>query len=87
MDAKEAIAHINDIINDTKTCEKCRLEHVQLCEWVEKQVLKEPIQNIYGYSTKNDRYCPICKSLLNGRRKFDKPSFCSNCGQHIDWGE
>lgn len=36
MDPKEAIKHIDDIINNPETCEECRQEHLQLREWLER---------------------------------------------------
>ena len=81
-----------------QTCEECAEEHEQLAEWleelkkyreigtpeecmaaVEKQKAKKPHKNYEKFS---GVWCS-CGSYLG----VDKPNYCSDCGQKLDWGD
>ena len=57
----------------------------QLEAATQKNTPKKPKENALG-----SMYCqcPNClKSLIFEENDFSKNSYCSNCGQAIDWGE
>ena len=55
-----------------------------LQELVDKEKSRKPIthtqEGVYAIPL-----CPKCKKPLNEHK--DKPNYCSNCGQHIDWSD
>ena len=63
-------------------------------ELVLKETPKKPTKTseevrILGVSTTFTmwyRYCPSCKVMLNPNG-YEKPNYCKDCGQHLDWSE
>lgn len=52
---------------------------------VEKQRAKKPtekIENEIGYY-----HCANCDKTLRTTIQFQKPNYCLNCGQYIDWSD
>ena len=65
-----------------------------LLELVLKETPKKPTKTseevrILGVSTTFTmwyRYCPSCRVMLNPNG-YEKPNYCKDCGQHLDWSE
>lgn len=67
--------------------------HKELCkteEALEKQIPKKPyFGEVLGYKGFNGYLCPICRNWLLYPDEIpnSSDSFCSFCGQKIDWSE
>lgn len=65
-----------------------------LLELVLKETPKKPTKKseevrILGVSTTFTmwyRYCPKCRVMLNPNG-YEKPNYCKDCGQHLDWSD
>ena len=65
-----------------------------LLELVLKETPKKPTitseeVRILGVSTPFPmwyRYCPSCRVMLNPNR-YERPNYCSSCGQKLDWSD
>lgn len=62
-----------------------------IIEALEKQMPKKPALEADGYYNGelvfDTWYCPNCNKSYDLEYDCDRLSFCSNCGQAIDWTE
>lgn len=92
MIAKKAL----ELLNDVEFSEKYQgvqeyTEMLIVCkEALEKQIPKKPyFGEALGYKGFNGYLCPICRKwlLYSDEIPNSSDSFCSFCGQKIDWTE
>lgn len=83
-------------------CKECKHKNLctmerdskTLQELVDKATPKKPTKTseevrILGVSTTFTmwyRYCPSCRVMLNPNG-YEKPNYCRECGQHLDWSD
>lgn len=75
MKIEEAIKHCYDVANDSKQCEECRGNHLQLAHWLEELVdLRELLNALV--TTENN--CTKVETNI-----FDKEETIENCTVQI----
>ena len=95
MTAEKAIEQLNSLMNDRENHVHCDdfdevfLQDIEALKIgisaLEKQVLKKPIVKL-SYICGKKYYCSECKHYICADCNTKK-SYCSNCGQALDWSE
>lgn len=80
------------LYRNTDNCEMCisRDCYELIIEALEKQIPKKPyLGEAWGYKSFVGYLCPICRNWLLYPDEIpnSRDSFCSFCGQKIDWSE
>jgi hypothetical protein len=95
MTAEKAIEQLNSLMNDRENhvhrddFDDVFLQDIEACKMgiqaLEKQVLKKPIVKL-SYICGKKYYCSECKHYICADCNTKK-SYCSNCGQALDWSD
>lgn len=95
MTAEKAIEQLNSLMNDRENhvhrddFDDVFLQDIEACkagiQALEKQILKKPIVKL-SYICGKKYYCSECKHYICADCNTKK-SYCSNCGQALDWSE
>ena len=95
MTAEKAIEQLNSLMNDRENHVHCDdfdevfLQDIEALKIgisaLEKQVLKKPIVKL-SYICGKKYYCSECKHYICADCNTKK-SYCSNCGQALDWSD
>lgn len=79
MSIEQAIEYLKESLCNQKQGESYQKYHNAVLNLaikaLEKQIPKKYKTDIY-----KDKICPICESILQGRKRY-----CHWCGQKIDW--
>lgn len=92
-DYKDALREVlNRVYRNTDDCEMCISKdcYKLIIEALERQISKKPyFGEALGYKGFNGYLCPICRNWLLYPDEIpnSRDSFCSFCGQKIDWSE
>lgn len=84
MITSEAINFLSKYLDDEVYTVRCTESHGMAIKLLEKQIPKEveiePVDSImYKW------YCPVCGSGKISGNKVDKPKYCSECGQRLEF--
>lgn len=88
MKREEAIKLLNDI--HSQCCDTanilCTLDADKRCDALQmaKKGIREEIKKGYNRGM-HHYYCPVCYEKGDLRNKYNVGSYCSGCGQKLDW--
>lgn len=96
MTIEKAIYQLTDLIKDRESfCQRddfdeVFLQDIEACKMgiqaLEKRVLKKPIVKL-SYICGKKYYCSECKHYICADYNTKKSSYCSDCGQALDWSD
>ena len=85
MITSEAISFLSKYLDDEVYTVNCRESHYMAIKSLKKQISKEVeielVDRMYKW------FCPVCGSGEISGNKVDKPRYCSECGQRLEFLE